>query len=85
MKKLLIALPTAALMIGAVATPSFSEQSEEGMKNREARRQMHFMMLQMVDGHMQALKTHEAAIVNYKKLLEMMYENENKNTRDGQN
>lgn len=43
MKKLFLATTTAVLLIAA-ATPSFAQQSEEGMNAREARRAARFAM-----------------------------------------
>ena len=79
MKKLLIIASTFALLTGATAT--FADQSEEGMKNREMTREMHSMMLKMLDDQMAMMKMQESSMAAYRKMLQAMYDAEDKNQR----
>jgi hypothetical protein len=81
MKKLLIT----SLALIAFATPSFSEQSEEGMKLREMRRAEFIMMKQMMMANMGHMKAQEEMMKHLSDMLDKMISDcENKNTRDGQ-
>lgn len=83
MKKILLATTT-VIMLFAASAPSFSEQSEEGMKLREMRRAELFMMKKMVDANMVYMKSQEEMMTHFVEMLQKMIECEDKNLRDGQ-
>jgi hypothetical protein len=83
MKKLLFATSTAIMLLGVV-TPTFAEQSLEGMNIREMRIAEYFKMKKMVSTNMAHLKSQQEALKHFDSMLQKMIDCENKNLRDGQ-
>jgi hypothetical protein len=73
MKKFFLTAATFALL----STASFADQNTENANRmNEMRRAFMAMTDQMINSQMDMLKTHEAMLTNYQKLLKQMMENE---------
>jgi hypothetical protein len=83
MKKLLIVIPTAVLMIGAAFAPGFAEQENQNEAFKEMRRAEYFMMKQMVDSNMAYLKSQVEIMDHLSKMLQERIASCEHNQRDG--
>jgi hypothetical protein len=84
MKKYLIVIPAAVMMIGASIVPGFSEgQSSEFERLKEMRRAEYFMMKHMVDSNMSYMKSQLEVMDKLSKMLQSRIASCEHNQRDG--